>query len=63
VENRLRVFEPFFTTREVGAGAGLGLAVVYDVVSHWGGRIQLTESPGGGANFTLHLPEKSAQHV
>jgi signal transduction histidine kinase len=61
-ENRLRVFEPFFTTREVGAGAGLGLAVVYDVVHNWGGRISLTESPGGGANFTLHIPEKSTQH-
>ena len=53
-----RVFDPFFTTREVGEGAGLGLSIAYGIVSEHGGRLW-AESPaggGGGARFVVELP-------
>ena len=50
-----RVFEPFFTTREVGQGTGLGLAIAYGIVSDHGGTITAASSPRGAA-FTITLP-------
>jgi len=55
-EYRERVFEPFFTLRREGRGAGLGLAVVYAIVREHAGEIAVDEAPGGGARFTLRLP-------
>jgi signal transduction histidine kinase/ActR/RegA family two-component response regulator len=51
-----RVFEPFFTTRESGEGAGLGLSVCYGIVREHGGEITATNGPVGGAVFTVELP-------
>jgi signal transduction histidine kinase len=51
-----RVFEPFFTTKEPGQGAGLGLAVCYNVVEKHGGRIEFDSRPGGGTIFTVEFP-------
>jgi C4-dicarboxylate-specific signal transduction histidine kinase len=53
---RDRIFEPFFTSRRDGRGAGLGLAVVYAVVSEHGGTVTVTDAEGGGAHFTVRLP-------
>jgi two-component system sensor histidine kinase HydH len=53
-ELRGRVFEPFFTTRP--HGTGLGLAVARQIVEAHGGRIEVSDRPGGGARFTLALP-------
>jgi len=58
VDLRMRVFEPFFTTREVGKGKGLGLTVAYDIVTDHGGTIDVEETPGGGATFVLQLPTR-----
>jgi signal transduction histidine kinase len=49
-----RVFEPFYTTRDVGDGVGVGLA--YGVVREHGGRISAANHPDGGAIFTVELP-------
>jgi signal transduction histidine kinase len=55
-EVRQRVFEPFFTTRPVGAGTGLGLAQVAGAANHAGGSVEVTDAPSGGAAFLLRLP-------
>ena len=55
------LFEPFFTTRAAQSGTGLGLAVVHGVVAEFGGAIDVTSTPGQGAQFTLYLPECQAE--
>ncbi len=58
-ELRKRVFEPFFTTRGVGAGTGIGLAFCHRVIEAHGGSIRLDNAPDGGAMFTVILPLKA----
>ena len=51
-----RIFEPFYTTKEVGKGTGLGLAITYGIVQEHGGDIVAANHPDGGAVFTVELP-------
>ncbi len=53
---RERIFEPFYTTKEVGKGTGLGLAVAYSLIKSHGGRIEANNAPEGGAVFSVTLP-------
>ena len=51
-----RIFDPFYTTKPVGQGAGLGLSACYGIVTEHGGTIVCHDRPDGGATFTLRFP-------
>ena len=53
---RARVFEPFYTTKEIGEGTGLGLSVSWGLVREHGGWIDVVSTPGNGSTFTVYLP-------
>ncbi|MEM1414097.1 MAG: ATP-binding protein [Myxococcota bacterium] len=55
LEDRLRIFEPYFTTKS--QGTGLGLAIVHRIVGDHGGSIDVADAAGGGAAFVVLLPE------
>jgi two-component system sensor histidine kinase PhcS len=55
-KNLSRVFEPFFTTRDVGKGLGLGLSISYSVIQRHGGTLAVTSKEGEWARFTFDLP-------
>jgi len=51
-----RIFEPFYTTKDVGKGTGLGLAIAYGIMQEHGGLIAAANHPDGGAIFTVEVP-------
>ena len=51
-----RIWDPFYTTKEVGKGLGLGLALTYSIVKRHGGDIHVTSTLGKGSEFTVSLP-------
>ena len=51
-----RVYDPFFTTKDIGKGTGLGLSAVYGMITGLGGSIDCTSEPGSGTTFDIYLP-------
>ncbi len=58
-----RIFDPFFSTKEIGKGTGLGLAISYGIVQDHGGDIVVESSGGRGAQFTVVLPVHASAPV
>jgi signal transduction histidine kinase len=55
-ENREKIFEPFFSTKEVGKGTGLGLSICYGIIEAHGGRIEVDSRANEGTTFRVILP-------
>ncbi len=55
-EHLSRIFDPFYTTKQVGRGTGLGLSVTYGIVEKHGGHIEVESQKGRGSTFTVVLP-------
>lgn len=55
-DQRNSIFDAFVTTKDVGAGLGLGLSIAYDIIHDFGGQISVQNSSKGGAAFTILLP-------
>jgi PAS domain S-box-containing protein len=62
-ENIARIYDPFFTTKDVGLGTGLGLAISYGIIQEHGGRIFVESRPNEGAHFTIKLPTLYARQM
>lgn len=53
-----RIWEPFFTTKAVGVGTGLGMSITYGIIEKHKGRIELNSEEGKGTEFAIYLPKK-----
>ncbi len=56
IDNMPHIFEPFYTTKEIGQGMGMGLAIAYGIIEEHQGEITAFNSPIGGAVFEIKLP-------
>ena len=62
-EIRAKIFEPYFTTKEVGKGTGMGLAIVHGIIRQYGGFITCDSTPDQGTVFSLYFPAIEAAQV
>jgi len=57
-----KVFEPFYTTKPIGQGTGLGLSMIYGFVRQSGGEVRIRSQPGRGTTVTIYLPANDGTH-
>ena len=62
-ENMSRILEPFFTTKDVGQGTGLGLATVYGIIRQTGGYLRIDSEVDKGTTFNIYLPRLSDEEI
>src|SRR4029078_10476525 len=60
-ENVAKIYDPFYTTKGVGRGTGLGLAVSYGIVQEHSGHISVESTPGHGTTFRISIPTVQAR--
>ena len=60
-QNKRNLFKPFFTTKDIGVGTGLGLATSYRIIESWGGKIQVESQEDVGTTFRLFLPKATSE--
>lgn len=60
-ETRKKIYDPFYTTKDVGEGTGLGMSISYGIIKDHNGRIELESELGVGTEFTIVLPKKQPQ--
>jgi two-component system, NtrC family, sensor kinase len=59
--NLSKIYDPFFTTKQIGQGTGLGLAVSFGIIQDHGGHIRVESQPGQGTVFYISIPLASAR--
>lgn len=57
-DNLEKIFDPYFTTKPIGKGSGIGLSVVLGIVKHLGGAIHVQSEVNKGTSFTVFLPSE-----
>ena len=57
-EVKAHIFEPFYTTKDVGKGTGLGLSISYGIIEQHHGNIDVISEPGNGTEFIISLPRR-----
>ncbi len=58
-----KIFDPYFTTKEVGKGTGMGLAIIHGIVTSYGGFIHVASQPGKGSVFRINLPVWNEEYL
>ena len=59
-EVKAHIFEPFYTTKDVGKGTGLGLSISYGIIEQHNGNMDVISEPGKGTEFIISLPRRQS---